>query len=742
VRHGEEQAPPDPADRSVNAAPRARVLSAFRERLDHWRRPGDDAARRAEVALAAAEARLAELNALADAADRAAADDILPLALHLANIRDALDAAERESPTRQPTDIDPDDAEPSANEPHAPITPEWLGHPQRQDPADARATVGATTTIAPREAELHTAEANTVDADEAAPEAEPITTALDPTPPTPTNPIAPGDLSPDAPAAPTLDETPAPTEEATQPAAAADHFDTFESHDPADTPSDTPPTEPANEADTNDAEINEGFNAAEIIKGYDDLFDAGAEETETPRPHAPARDTQPEPDATDPDAEHTAHPYDPYLDYDRDDPIAEFDAVIDEVAAADTGVAEHDVDESDPAAALEFLDLPADSGPDLSEAHAPNASEPASRPTEPIENPTDDAADHDVPVLAAAEALDALDALDDTLGAVISDAPIAAADTNAEPDTGEPVDDTLRDIRDALDDIGAEASSAFDTIDGDDVKPAAVEDDRPEANGETPSEQASGDPSIGATTDETPTDAALEYGPWFTTPFEPLDPSTPVENAEDNRPEPAPPATTPAPEPEPSAPSQPGPRSKADPEPELPTPVPLDTPPAGPVPAPPAAPTPTLPRDARVITVTAGQQSLAIPLESVSEVVRPTRANVSTIRGALVLRLRGDVYAVVDLHPVVGVPAPTDAPIAVIVEVDGRYVALLASRVIDQRAVRIDPLGSAAEAGGLFEGVCVNPDDSMTLVLDLHSLLASASPASDPGLLEVMPPGT
>jgi two-component system chemotaxis sensor kinase CheA len=122
-------------------------------------------------------------------------------------------------------------------------------------------------------------------------------------------------------------------------------------------------------------------------------------------------------------------------------------------------------------------------------------------------------------------------------------------------------------------------------------------------------------------------------------------------------------------------------------------------------------------------------EAYAIPLSNITEIVRPTEAELSTVLEERVLRLRGSVVPLIDgaerfdTSPAPG--AGGAAQLVVVLQIEEKTVGLLVSEVIGQQEIVIKPL-DGLEKTGPFSGATVRNDGGVSLIIDVAELVRSA----------------
>ena len=117
-------------------------------------------------------------------------------------------------------------------------------------------------------------------------------------------------------------------------------------------------------------------------------------------------------------------------------------------------------------------------------------------------------------------------------------------------------------------------------------------------------------------------------------------------------------------------------------------------------------------------------ETYAVPLGTITEIVRPEGQQVSTIGESPVIRLRGTVLPLLSAQEVFDV-APSERgpePFVVVLHVNDRAVGLTVSRVIGQQEIVITPL-DGVEPTGPVSGATVRNDGGVSLIVDVGELL-------------------
>jgi len=132
------------------------------------------------------------------------------------------------------------------------------------------------------------------------------------------------------------------------------------------------------------------------------------------------------------------------------------------------------------------------------------------------------------------------------------------------------------------------------------------------------------------------------------------------------------------------------------------------------------------------VLVAVGASCYTVPLQSVVEITRIEPSMLSSVIGGTCLRLRNEVYALVDARDTLGDRVDASKPaFALIVTTGESKAALGVDRVISKRDVLIRHIEDAALRRGPFSGATLTREGTVSLVLDVQRLL-SIRPAAVP----------
>ena len=126
--------------------------------------------------------------------------------------------------------------------------------------------------------------------------------------------------------------------------------------------------------------------------------------------------------------------------------------------------------------------------------------------------------------------------------------------------------------------------------------------------------------------------------------------------------------------------------------------------------------------------VAIGEETYAIPLGNILEIVKPDEAQVYSIGEHPVMRLRDTVLPLVSGAEVFDLPGdeapPT--PFAVVLSLNDKKVGLLVSKPLGQQEIVIKPLDSTGASKGPVSGATVRDDGGVSLIVDVPELVRLA----------------
>ncbi len=126
------------------------------------------------------------------------------------------------------------------------------------------------------------------------------------------------------------------------------------------------------------------------------------------------------------------------------------------------------------------------------------------------------------------------------------------------------------------------------------------------------------------------------------------------------------------------------------------------------------------------LLVGVGNETFAIPLSSVLEVVHTQRSEVSTVNGREVTRLRETVLPLVDISEILDVPGrdtEVKAFYTVVVGVANRKFGIVVDRLIGQKEIVIKPLGAYLKNIPGIAGSTILGDGRVIMIIDAGELL-------------------
>lgn len=119
-----------------------------------------------------------------------------------------------------------------------------------------------------------------------------------------------------------------------------------------------------------------------------------------------------------------------------------------------------------------------------------------------------------------------------------------------------------------------------------------------------------------------------------------------------------------------------------------------------------------------------GSHLYAVPLQSISEIVRPDQEAMHSIHGQPVMRLRDAVLPLITLQARLDETRMDDGgKFAVVVGVGNQRAGLIVDRLIGQQEIVIKPLDDVYTQGGPFSGATIREDGDVSLILDVIQLL-------------------
>ncbi len=127
--------------------------------------------------------------------------------------------------------------------------------------------------------------------------------------------------------------------------------------------------------------------------------------------------------------------------------------------------------------------------------------------------------------------------------------------------------------------------------------------------------------------------------------------------------------------------------------------------------------------------VAAGEEKYILPLSSIVESIRPSRAQVRTISGGMqVAAIRGEYIRLISLHRILNIPGkvpdPWKALVVVIETENGSKAGLVVDELIGQQQVVVKSLLENFDAVRGISGATILGDGRVALILDLEGICA------------------
>lgn len=130
------------------------------------------------------------------------------------------------------------------------------------------------------------------------------------------------------------------------------------------------------------------------------------------------------------------------------------------------------------------------------------------------------------------------------------------------------------------------------------------------------------------------------------------------------------------------------------------------------------------------MSIEVGGEMFIVPLTLIVESFQPTADDLSTVRGSgVMVKVRGEYLPVIALHEVFGLQArraQEGKGIILIVESEGRRVAMLVDELVGQHQVVIKSLDSNYRKVPGFSGATIMGDGRVALILDVAAVVQRA----------------
>ena len=126
------------------------------------------------------------------------------------------------------------------------------------------------------------------------------------------------------------------------------------------------------------------------------------------------------------------------------------------------------------------------------------------------------------------------------------------------------------------------------------------------------------------------------------------------------------------------------------------------------------------------LSVSVGQQTYIIPLNAILESLPGSSADLKTVSGGHVLRVRGQYLPIIELHKIFNIETRVAAPsqgILVLLEADGKKIALSVDELIGQHQVVLKSMESNYRKVPCISGATIMGDGQVALILDVAALV-------------------
>jgi len=126
------------------------------------------------------------------------------------------------------------------------------------------------------------------------------------------------------------------------------------------------------------------------------------------------------------------------------------------------------------------------------------------------------------------------------------------------------------------------------------------------------------------------------------------------------------------------------------------------------------------------LSVSVGNETYIVPLNSIIESMPGTAANLKTITGGNLLQVRGEYLSIISLHSVFNIKTKVLKPeqgILILLEASGKKIALLVDELIGQHQVVLKSLESNFRKVNCISGATIMGDGRVALILDAAALV-------------------
>ncbi len=127
------------------------------------------------------------------------------------------------------------------------------------------------------------------------------------------------------------------------------------------------------------------------------------------------------------------------------------------------------------------------------------------------------------------------------------------------------------------------------------------------------------------------------------------------------------------------------------------------------------------------LMVTVGDETYAIPLGSIQEIVDIRKSDLKSIQQREVIKHRGKIVPVLRLKELLDAPNGREMGPVIIVEWDGEMAGLMVDSILGQQKIVVKPLTGILGGKNGFAGATILPDGRVALILDVPYLVKRPS---------------